>query len=113
MPGEIANASFGIAICKRDIGESLAGVMPTKIAEFLAVGRPVVISEDIGDLEELLLSTDTGVVIRESNAIAIEELARLLDDPGTPQRCRALAESHFSMENAIKKYDEIFRKLLS
>lgn len=112
MPGEIANASFGIAICKRDIGESLAGVMPTKIAEFLAVGRPVIISEDIGDLEELLLSTDTGVVIRENNAIAIKELARLLDDPDTPQRCRALAESHFSMENAIKKYDEIFRKLL-
>lgn len=113
MPEEIANASFGIAVCKKDIGESLAGVMPTKVAEFLSVGRPVVISEDIGDLEELLLSTNTGVVIRGSNALAIEELTRLLNDPGTPKRCRALAESHFSMENAVKKYDGIFKKLLS
>ena len=113
MPEEIAKASFGIAICKKDIGESLAGVMPTKIAEFLAVGRPVVISESIGDLEELLLSTSTGVVIRESYAVAIDELSQLLNDPGTPKRCRDLAERHFSMGNAVKKYDEIFRELLS
>jgi glycosyltransferase involved in cell wall biosynthesis len=112
MPQEIAEASFGIAICKKDIGESLAGVMPTKVAEFLAVGRPVVISENIGDLEELLLSTNTGVVVRDSYAVAIGELSQLLSDPGTPKRCRDLAERHFSMENAVKKYDGIFRALL-
>jgi glycosyltransferase involved in cell wall biosynthesis len=112
MPTEVSKASFGLAICKTNIGDSLAGVMPTKIAEFLAVGRPVLVSEGIGDLEELLLTTKTGVILRESNSIAISELIQLLDDPGTPQRCRALAESHFSMEIAIQKYDKIFRTLL-
>jgi glycosyltransferase involved in cell wall biosynthesis len=112
MQEEIAKASFGIALCKKDIGESLAGVMPTKIAEFLAVGRPVVISEGIGDLEDLLLSTNTGVVVRESYAVAIDALTKLLSDPGTPKRCRDLAERHFSMENAVEKYNQIFKELL-
>jgi hypothetical protein len=55
MQSEIASSSFGLAICKQDIGDSLAGVMPTKVAEFLAVGRPVIVSKGVGDLEKLLL----------------------------------------------------------
>ena len=108
MQREIADSSFGIAICKKNIGDSLSGVMPTKIAEFLAVGRPVLVSEGVGDLEELLLLSNTGVILRENTLIAINQILSLLDDPETPQRCRALAERYFSMENAVKEYNEIF-----
>lgn len=112
MQPEIASASFGLAICKKNTGDSLAGVMPTKIAEFLAVGRPVVVSQGVGDLDELLLSTRTGVVIGEDTSLAIHELLQLLGDPKTPERCRALAEKHFSMGKAIESYNKIFMRLL-
>jgi hypothetical protein len=112
MQSEIASSSFGLAICKQDIGDSLAGVMPTKVAEFLAVGRPVIVSNGVGDLEKLLLSTRTGVVIKSNMDLAVTELLDLLDDDKTPIRCRALAEQHFSMVNAIDTYNSIFTRLL-
>jgi glycosyltransferase involved in cell wall biosynthesis len=113
MTTEIANSSFGIAICKTGIGDSLAGVMPTKVAEFLAVGRPVVVSEGVGDLDRLLLSTRTGVVLRGDVEKAVQELLVLLNDKDTPRRCRDLADSHFNMEKAICDYDDLFSSLLS
>lgn len=112
MLDEIQSSSFGIALCKSDIGESLSGVMPTKVAEFLAVGRPVVVSKGIGDLDELLISTRTGVVLNGDLDAAIESLISLLADKETPARCRELAEKHFSMATAVLKYDLIFRELI-
>ena len=112
MQSEIESASFGLALCKQDIGDSLKGVMPTKVAEFLSVGRPVIVSKGVGDLEELLLSTRTGIIIGEDMTLAVKELLDLLNDSDTPIRCRALAEKHFSMVMAIDKYDLVFRKLL-
>lgn len=112
MQSEIASSSFGLAICKQNIGDSLAGVMPTKVAEFLAVGRPVIVSKGVGDLEKLLLSTRTGIIMKDNMDLAVNELLDLLDDEETPKRCRALAEQHFSMVNAVDTYDSIFQKLL-
>lgn len=112
MLSEIQSSSFGIALCKLDIGDSLTGVMPTKVAEFLAVGRPVVVSKGIGDLDELLTSTKTGVVIDGDMNIAVDKLLALLDDEETPFRCRALAEQHFDMSKAVLIYDSIFREMI-
>ncbi len=112
MLSEIQSSSFGIALCKVDIGESLTGVMPTKVAEFLAVGRPMVVSKGIGDLDELLISTKTGIVIDSDLNMAIDGLLTLLDDEETPFRCRALAEQHFNMSKAIEGYDLIFREMI-
>jgi glycosyltransferase involved in cell wall biosynthesis len=112
MALEIQSSSFGIALCKKGIGESLTGVMPTKVAEFLAVGRPVVVSKGIGDLDNLLISTRTGVVVDDDIDDAIQELISLLEDVETPLRCRTLAEKHFNMSTAIRNYDSIFKEMM-
>ena len=111
MRNEIAQSSFGVALCKTNIGDSLKGVMPTKIAEFLSVGRPVVVSEGIGDLEDLLLSTKTGIILKDDFPKAVSDLHVLLNDAETPVRCRNLAVSHFDMLTAIANYDSIFTKM--
>lgn len=111
LPEEIKSSSFGLALCKTDIGDSLKGVMPTKVAEFLAVGRPVVVSKGIGDLENLLVNTRTGVVVEGDGSKAVLEILSLLGDPDTATRCRKLAGDHFSMDKAITTYDTIFEKL--
>jgi glycosyltransferase involved in cell wall biosynthesis len=111
LPEEIESSSFGLALCKTDIGDSLKGVMPTKVAEFLAVGRPVVVSKGIGDLESLLLTTGTGVVVEGDGRKAVLEILSLVSDPHTAVRCRKLAEEHFSMEKAITTYESIFKLL--
>jgi glycosyltransferase involved in cell wall biosynthesis len=113
MPAEITNSSFGLAICKEHVGESLLGVMPTKVAEFLATGRPVVVSRGIGDLDFMLSEFKAGVVLNSENLDeSVAELKALLRDPSTPVRCRELAEKHFSMELAVQKYAAVLRGLI-
>jgi glycosyltransferase involved in cell wall biosynthesis len=79
--------------------------MPTKIGEFLATGRPVVVSPGIGDMDSLLGRFSCGVVLDSSSVTgldrATDELLQLLDDDGTAGRCRALAEEHFSLDRAV------------
>ena len=115
MAEEISESSFGIAICKEDAGISLKGVMPTKVAEFLATGRPVVISQGMGDLDQLVKEHRVGVIASSGKSFqrVIQEIEVLLQDPLTPQRCRDLAEQHFSMKEAIVKYENIYFKMLN
>lgn len=108
MPEIIKMASFGLAICKEDVGESLAGVMPTKIAEFLATGRPVVVSSGLGDLTEMLKEFKAGITLGPDLNDGILELIDILEDENTPGRCRALALKYFDINNAVETYHKIY-----
>jgi glycosyltransferase involved in cell wall biosynthesis len=110
----IPNYSFGISICKFNAGVSLAAAVPTKIGEFLACGRPIVVNKGLGDMDELLNEFDAGVILDgDSHNLknAALKLIDLLDDPETPERCKALAEKYFSMESGVSKYLSIYTKI--
>jgi glycosyltransferase involved in cell wall biosynthesis len=113
MPSIVAASSYGIAVCKNYLGPSLYAAMPTKIAEFLSVGRPVVVNSNLGDVQTRLL--DQGVAISLNNVADIPKAAKnlidLLDDPKTPERCRRIAVKYFSLETATKTYAEIYRSI--
>lgn len=116
MANVIPDYSFGVAICKKLGGQSLAAAMPTKIAEFLACGRPVIVNQGLGDMDELIKKFNVGVVIGNTqDAILdnVEQLIQLISDSDTPHRCRELAESHFNMELSGKKYLQIYEKIAS
>jgi glycosyltransferase involved in cell wall biosynthesis len=114
MANLISEYSFGISICKEDAGLSLKAAMPTKIAEFLATGRPVVVNAGLGDCDELFARSKTGVVIGRNDDLDQKalELYELCQDPETPGRCRSLAEEHFSLDQGVKNYLEIYKKML-
>lgn len=115
MPSKIAESSFGIALCRTDCVDILKGVMPTKIAEFLAVGRPVIVSRGMGDLDRLIINNEIGVVLEDGMATSevVVRVNRLLLDPELSKRCRRVAEEHFSMELAITKYSQTYRLMSS
>ncbi len=110
----IPNYSFGMSICKLDAGPSLKAAMPTKAAEFLACGRPMVVNAGLGDLDKYIQEFNAGVVLNgteqdlESKA---QHLNELLLDPGTPFRCRALAEKYFDINEGVRKYLEIYEAM--
>lgn len=108
--------SFGISICKQDAGPSLTAAMPTKIAEFLASGRPVVVSKGIGDMDTLLAEFKAGIVIDTENddfSDKARELLKLLSDSETPKQCRALAEKYFDIDTGVNNYINLYRKILN
>ena len=114
MPRIVRESHFGIAICKQDDVASLSAAVPTKIGEFLASGRPVIVSSGIGDLDQLLSSTSTGLIINSRDSI--EEVGlrmhKMISDPKTPDRCRELAMKHFDMEKSIDRYLDIYERMI-
>jgi hypothetical protein len=111
----IPHYSFGVSICKLDAGPSLKAAMPTKIAEFLACGRPIVISKGLGDLDTFIKEFNVGVILDgsiENLSESASSLMSILSDPETPLRCRAVAETHFNLETGVKKYLDLYSKIL-
>jgi hypothetical protein len=111
----IPNYSFGVAICKLDAGPSLAAAMPTKIAEFLACGRPIVVNKGLGDMDQFLDEFDAGVILNGELGNVVDsahKLLGLITDPDTPGRCRALAEKYFSMDTGAAKYLKLYSQML-
>jgi hypothetical protein len=110
----ISASSFGMSVCHNDAGVSLKAAVPTKIAEFLSVGRPVVINKGLGDFDEIFKESDVGVILDGSseNLLAgVEKVLRLIQDPETPYRCREVAEKYFSLDVGVDSYLEIYSKL--
>jgi glycosyltransferase involved in cell wall biosynthesis len=112
----IGQYSFGVSICRLDAGPSLSAAMPTKIAEFLACGRPVVVNKGLGDMDQFIEEFEAGVVLdgsKENLADSASKLISLIYDSATPQRCRALAEKYFSMDVGAKNYLDLYAQVLN
>ena len=117
-PGEIgrylAAADAGIAFIKPCFSKISSS--PTKIGEYLAAGLPVVSGTRIGDVDELLSSDGTGVLVPEFGEAAYREAARrlgeLIADADTPRRSRELAHRELSLaEVGIPRYERMYRGL--
>jgi glycosyltransferase involved in cell wall biosynthesis len=75
---------------------------PTKLAEYLAAGLPVVCNAGVGDVDAAVEADLVGVILREftddaygAALCAAEELRR---DPGLAERCRRSARSRFDLD---------------
>lgn len=88
---------------------------PTKLAEFLACGVPVIVSRGIGDTAALIEKERVGIVVEEFSEAAYEEalagLRRLLSEAGVRKRCRQVAERYFSLEKGVLRYHEVYQGL--
>ncbi|MDT4898882.1 MAG: hypothetical protein QOH25_3959 [Acidobacteriota bacterium] len=92
---------------------------PTKIAEYLASGLPVICNAGIGDLDEMIEEDRVGVIIRELNREgylqALGEIESLRLDNNAPDRCRASARNRFDLgtvggERYRRLYQRLFKK---
>lgn len=116
MPDHIQEHHVGLSIRRFDVGVTSYSAMPTKVGEFLACGRPVVVNASLGDLDQFLTKFDCGVLVadgsdRELDRVAAE-IDRLVDDPETPSRCRRLAEEHFNVERGVDQLLDAYRDAL-
>jgi hypothetical protein len=88
---------------------------PTKLAEGLATGLPVVCNRGIGDLDDIVEREGVGVFVdgfsEAAYSVAVRRLARLIGDPGLSERCRRLAETRYSLELGVAAYRELYDEL--
>ncbi|PYT00011.1 MAG: hypothetical protein DMF63_08550 [Acidobacteria bacterium] len=87
---------------------------PTKNAEYLACGLPIVANAGVGDVDSLIIENRVGALVNEMSekgyADAIDEIAFL---EGTSQNCRRVASEQFDLEKVGGvRYRRIYTNLL-
>jgi glycosyltransferase involved in cell wall biosynthesis len=89
---------------------------PTKIAEYLAAGLPVVTNTGVGDVDEVIEGDRVGVVLRdfddENFTRALQQVEALRAGGDLSRRARASAEQRFDIERVGgAKYRRLYRRL--
>jgi len=90
---------------------------PTRMAELLATGVPVVATGGVGDMEEIISQHNIGVILEGGNQNqmrdAFEKLNILLTDPLLSQRCRETARELFSLQTGVRRYAEVYDAVIA
>ena len=97
-------------------GLSKLGSSPTRMAEVLGSGLPVVVSAGIGDVAQMVAEYRVGVVVSDNSEEemhrAYGELEDLLLEADLTERCRRIAELVFSLELGVKSYRTLYQSVL-
>ncbi len=114
VPGELFTGDIGLCLYVSSF--SRQATAPTRLAEYLAAGMPVLVTPGVGDMESIVTDNAVGVVLRGDDAAAIDnavaQLRQLAEDPELADRCRALAHSVFDVSVGARRYAELYRALI-
>lgn len=91
---------------------------PTKIAEYLAAGLPVISNAGIGDLDELIRGERVGAILPdftpEAYARALSEVEAMGEAETIRAHCRQVAREHFDLQTVGgPRYRRLYERLLS
>lgn len=114
MPAQIRRMDAGLALI-RPFFSKIASA-PTKLAEYLGCGVPVIGNAGCGDMVRIIEEDGVGVALMDTGPEAIELAARaLLDqlqDPELSDRCVASARRHFALDDGAARYRAIYAALI-
>lgn len=86
---------------------------PTKMAEILAMGVPIICNVGVGDVDLIVKETNAGICVEsliDSEYIkAIKEI-ELFDK--SAEYLRNVSENYFSLEKGVNLYDSVYKKLI-
>jgi glycosyltransferase involved in cell wall biosynthesis len=92
------------------------GRSPTRMAEVLGCGNPVIANSGVGDVANIIKKYNVGILLdkldRQSLRVAYQELIELMEDPELSSRCRNVAEMIYSLSQGINSYTQIYKSVL-
>lgn len=113
----------GARLAEADVGLSLIKPLPSKVAssptknaEYLAAGLPLVATAGVGGTDELAESNPQVLVALDrfdaaAFDAALARLGQLLADPVTPERCREAARQLSLHERGIPAYLRLYERV--
>jgi glycosyltransferase involved in cell wall biosynthesis len=115
IPNYLCAADAAVSFIKNCYSKKASS--PTKNAEYLACGLPIVTNSGIGDTDEQINQDGTGVVVNGFDdgtlQAAVSELHTLVHDETTADRCRRSAEERFDLAAVGGiRYRSIYEKLM-
>jgi glycosyltransferase involved in cell wall biosynthesis len=114
VPSYLERASLGLSFRKPTFSQIAAS--PTKIAEYLAAGLPIVSNAGVGDIDELLELNSVGVLVRDFTATELARAAdaalALANDARTRTRCVEVGRVHFDLQTVGgSRYRNVYRRV--
>jgi len=90
---------------------------PTKVAECLACGVPIIVNSGMGDIDSMVKKDKIGVVVEEflgsEYKVRIKEyLDTIRPDESVTRRCFQAAKDNFSLRMGIERYDGVYRHIM-
>lgn len=87
---------------------------PTKHGEIMAMGIPVITNGGVGDVAEIVESTNSGIVINEFTDESFEKVISEVENKKdyNAASIRTGAQKWYSLEKAIEKYTRIYKAIL-
>jgi glycosyltransferase involved in cell wall biosynthesis len=116
IPYYISGADIALSFIKPCFSKQSSS--PTKNAEYLACGLPVIVNSGVGDTAEMTLEDGTGIVIDEFNPKVykdtLNQVEEMLKDRETLSKtCKVSSEKRFDLKKVGGvRYRRIYRNLL-
>jgi glycosyltransferase involved in cell wall biosynthesis len=116
MPAFLSAADVGLSFIKRCFSKLASS--PTKNAEYLACGLPIVINAGIGDSDRLAELSPVAVLLNEFNEQGFEKalsaIEKLIHEPHVKAAARAVAEQEFDVQTVgAERYARLYESVLS
>ncbi|HEY4530691.1 MAG TPA: glycosyltransferase [Luteimonas sp.] len=113
VPAQIQRMNAGVFFIRPLFSKQASA--PTKLAEFLGCGVPCLSNTGVGDMASVLAGDRVGVAVDATNpsciSAGVQELLALCEEPDVASRCVASAHRHFSLEEGVRRYREIYAGL--
>jgi len=117
VPSYLSASDVGVAFIKPCFSKLASS--PTKYAEYLACGLPLVINAGIGDSDSLVLKEKAGALINDFTADEYEQAATYIDglardQESTRARTRDVAERLFDVRKVgVERYARLYDEVLN
>ena len=112
IPGYLNAADGAISFIKRCYSKQASS--PTKNAEYLASGLPIIVNSGVGNVDALIHDDGVGVLVDGFQPDDLKAAIRRLDEIGDiADTCRESARSRFDLVNVGgMRYRRLYRRLL-
>ena len=114
VPSYLAAADAGLSFIKPCLSKLASS--PTKNAEYLACGLPLIINAGIGDSDALINDWKAGVLLQEFTEDEYTRIGKLIESmaaqPDARTRARAVAEQVFDLETiGAERYAALYERV--
>ena len=109
IPNIVGISDVTLCFIKKSFSKKFSS--PTKVAESLACGIPVVYTEGIGDLNKDMKEMNLGFELNSENFINTKHLLRIINFQIDKEQIRINSFKKYSLENAVNKYINIYKSL--
>ncbi len=114
VPAALHPGDVGVSLCVGSFSKTASA--PTRFAEYLAAGMPVIVNRGVGDVAQIVEERGVGVVLGGEDEASIAEAAQravaLAADPEVQERCRQTSRELFDVDAGARRYAQLYRTLL-